>query len=528
MHLFSKQALGNLSEPDQILFERYGQGPQAPLPYAYIHHAIEAQALAQPAAMAARHQAEHISYGELNQQAERLAVYLQAAGVQPGDAVGLFLQRSIPMLVGLLAVLKVGAAYVPQHVGVAPVAQLRNIMHTAQIKVVLTLAQFVGQLPPQAGHRYVAIDEFMAQGGGPLPLAAAVPQRLLPGPDARCFILFTSGTTGEPSGVQVSHRNVCNVLLTEPGSLGMRPGRKVGQILNIAFDMAAWEILGCLAHGAELLIRGKDFQQVAEQVDVLIATPSILGRLDAGRCANVKVVAVAGEPCPRPLADKWASFCQFFNSCGPTETTIINTAQHYTTASARLNIGTPTPNNTVYVLDEQRRPLPIGAVGEMWAGGAGVSLGYLNNPALNQARYAPDPFLGGDQRMFRTRDLGCWTADGQLEHHGRVDDQVKILGFRVELDAISTLLEAQPACSQGVTLKLDDRTVISFVCPAVVDVGAARAQLSAVLPYYSVPAFILALDSLPMTSRGKVDKATLLAQAQAYQLSTAQPLVAHS
>jgi acyl-CoA synthetase (AMP-forming)/AMP-acid ligase II len=184
--------------------------------------------------------------------------------------------------------------------------------------------------------------------------------------------------------------------------------------------------------------------------------------------------------------------------------------QRHDPAAIRLTIGRPTPNNTVYVLDEHRRPCPIGETGEMWAGGDCVSAGYLRDPELNGERYAPDPFLGGGRMMFRTRDLGRWTPDGELEHLGRTDDQVKIRGFRVELDSVSAVLEAMPGCSRAATLKLDDRTLVSFVAPGRLDPEAARQAVADALPYYCVPAAVHPLPMLPMTSRGKVDKGALL------------------
>ncbi|WP_437180481.1 AMP-binding protein [Pseudomonas ekonensis] len=278
-----------------------------------------------------------MTYGELNRQANRLAAHLKAQGVAAGDHVALFVERSIPMLVGMLvgmlAVLKVGAAYVPQHVGITPAAQLSHILSVASIRAVLTLSSLSQAIPLTGEHRCIELDTFMATPGGAGD--EENPTGIDVSAEALCFVLFTSGTTGVPNGVRVTHRNVCNILLTAPGNLGLRPGVKVGQILNIAFDMAAWETLGCLAHGATLLIRGKDIAETAEQCDVLIATPSILARLVPARCTRMQVVALAGEPCPRPLADRWASFCTFYNACGPTETTIINTLQHYRGAGAR-------------------------------------------------------------------------------------------------------------------------------------------------------------------------------------------------
>ena len=492
----------NLSFADQELFARFGRGPTRPLPFALVHHAFEAQARARPWATAVEHLGETITYGELDSRATQLAAVLVRHGVAPGDRVALFAQRSIPFVVGILATLKAGAAYVPQHVGVAPEAQLRHILGVAHARVILTLASLRDQVPVPEGHTCIEIDRAHAGDASLSPVAAD--------PERGCFVLFTSGTTGTPNGVTITHRNVCNILHTEPGSLGIQPGMRVSQLLSIAFDMSAWEILGCLSHGGTLVIRGKSIEDAARCADVVIATPSILARLDPDRCRNVRVVAVAGEPCPRPLADRWASFARFYNACGPTEVTIVNTMQHYTRFAKRLTIGAPTPNNTVYILDDELRALPIGEIGEMWAGGDCVSAGYLANDVLDRERYRPDPFLGGGRRMFRTRDLGRWTPEGELEHLGRTDDQVKVRGFRVELDSVSRILESAPGCASAVTLKLDDRDLVSFVSPATVDTALARQLVAARLPYYCVPAAVIARDALPMTERGKVDKRRLL------------------
>jgi len=514
-HSFSQSALSHLTPADRVLFERFGKGPEQAAAFSLVHRAFEAHAAAQPDAVAIEHLDETITYGELDRRANALAALLREHGVVPGDRVALFVQRSIPMVVGLLATLKVGAAYVPQHVGVAPDAQLRHVIATAGTRVILTLSSVRHLVPVPAGHTCIEIDR--------VPATSAVASRLQLDGSLACFVLFTSGTTGAPNGVAITHRNVCNILHTAPGNLGMGPGLRVSQILSIAFDMAAWEILGCLGHGGTLLIRGRSIEDTVARADIVVATPSILGTLDADRCRHVRVVAVAGEPCPRPLADRWSAFAQFYNGCGPTEVTIVNTLQHYTRFSERLTIGSPTPNNTVYILDEDLRALPIGDVGEMWAGGDCVSAGYLANDALNAERYRADPFLGGRRMMFRTRDLGRWTPDGQLEHLGRTDDQVKVRGFRVELDSVSRVLETTRDCRQAATLKLDDRHLIGFVTPRSVDVDAARAHVAARLPYYCVPEFILALDELPQTSRGKIDKRALLDIAHAV---TAQPAVA--
>ncbi|MFJ9585055.1 amino acid adenylation domain-containing protein [Streptomyces acidicola] len=506
--------LRHLTPHDRALFHEYGRGPAVPLPDPLVHHAVERWAAATPGAVAAEHQGATITYGELDRYAGALAARLVREGVRPGDHVGLFVRRSIPMLVGLLGTLKAGAAYVPQDIGLTPPAQLGHVIRTAATRVVLTQREYADRVPLPPGHRLIALDEPLPEKNLSRPGPAVGRPVVDVRPDDGCYVLFTSGTTGRPNGVKVTHRNVANLLLTAPGDLGIRPGDRVAQLLNVAFDMAAWEILGCLSHGGTLAIRGKDIAATARTADVIVATPTVLSGIDPESCPRVRTVAVAGEPCPRPLADRWAARATFYNCCGPTETTIVNTMRRHDPSAPLLTIGRPTPNNTVYVLDARRRPVPIGEPGEMWAGGDCVSAGYLDNDELNAERYAPDPFLGGGHRMFRTRDLGRWTADGELEHLGRTDDQVKVRGFRVELDAVSSVLERVPGCARAVTLKRDARTLVSFVCPAEVDPAAARDAVAAALPYYCVPSDVLPLPVLPETDRGKIDKRALLRLAE--------------
>lgn len=290
----------------------------------------------------------------------------------------------------------------------------------------------------------------------------------------------------------------------------MAPGVRVAQILSIAFDMGAWEILGCLSHGATLVIRHRSIADAVKHVDVVISTPTVLGTLDAMQMTHVKTVAVAGEPCPRALAATWGKFATFYNSCGPTETTIVNTAKLFDPTASVLTIGKPTPNNTVYVLDpETLEPCKIGGVGEMWAGGHCVSAGYLNKPELTAERYLPDPFINSvGCFMYRTGDLGRWDANGELEHFGRVDDQVKVKGFRVELDGVSAVAETAAGVEKAVVLKIGTE-LIAFVTPEHVKAEGVKAAVAEKLPYYCVPSRVLRLGVLPKTGNGKVDKRAL-------------------
>ncbi|WP_167441427.1 amino acid adenylation domain-containing protein [Amycolatopsis vastitatis] len=493
-------SLPGLTPADRALFQRFGAGEPARVPFRGIHEAVLAQARFRPNALAVEHLGESLTYAELDRRSAALAAALAGFGVRPGQHVGLFLTRSIPMVVGLLAVLRVGAAYVPQDIRITPPSQLKHIVETAGIDVVLTTREHRSAIPAGLG-RVVAVDD---EHSGDHPFGG-------PPAGGTAMVIFTSGTTGRPNGVQVTQENLGNVLLTRPGSLGIRPGDRVAQLLNIAFDMAAWEILGTLAHGGCLVIRGKDIEETAREADVVIATPGVLSTVDPDACPRVRTVAVAGERCPAELARAWARRASFHNACGPTEVTIVNTIQRYDPRLGHLTIGRPVPNTTVYVLGDDLTPCPIGQVGEMWAGGACVTAGYAGNEALTAERYRPDPFLGGTHRMFRTRDLVRWTADGQLEHHGRTDDQVKVRGFRVELDAVTTALERAPGCERAATLLYDGR-LAGFVTPASAEPEIIRRAVEAVLPYYCVPAMIVPVDRLPLTERGKVDRRALLSR----------------
>ncbi|MCC8243510.1 amino acid adenylation domain-containing protein [Saccharothrix luteola] len=487
-----------LPPDDRPLFRRFGRGPSATPPFHRIHHAFESHAARSPHARAVEHEGVCLTYGELDHRANVVAAELLDAGVRPGDHVGVFLTRSVHLVVGILAVLKVGAAYVPQDVRITPKAHLDHVIRTAEIDVVLTTGEHAPHVRGLAAPKVLALDA--------LPDRRVGPPRTEPGDTA--VVIFTSGTTGVPNGVRVTHANLCNVLLTAPGDLGIRPGDRVAQLLNIAFDMAVWELFGALAHGATSVIRGRDIGETAKTATVLIATPGVLSTVDPDACPDVRTVAVAGERCPKPLADAWSARAAFHNACGPTEVTIVNTVQRYDPAKGRLTIGRPVPNSTVYVLDQDLRPCRIGEVGEMWAGGACVTAGYLGNDVLTAQRYRPDPFLGGDHLMFRTRDLGRWTPDGELEHHGRTDDQVKVRGFRVELDAVTSALETTPGCARATTV-LHDGRLVGFVSPASVDPRAATDAVAGSLPYYCVPSLVVAVDDLPLTARGKVDRAAL-------------------
>lgn len=263
-----------------------------------------------------------------------------------------------------------------------------------------------------------------------------------------------------------------------------------------------------MMNGGTLNIRSNDWPAVLSRVDTVIATPSILNKFRQADYPNITTVAVGGEPCPKALADEWAPQARFWNVCGPTEISILNTA-HLHTAGGQLTIGKPNPNTTLYILDDDEQPVKIGEPGLMWCGGKGVSGGYLNLPELSATRYKPDKFTMDGTRMFNTGDLGRWTEDGNLEHLGRKDEQVKIKGFRVELDGVSAAIEKFPTVSKACALLIGDKLFGFYAAPARVDEVALKAAVADLLPYYAVPEIWHHLPHIELTANGKVDKRIL-------------------
>ncbi|KAF5373110.1 hypothetical protein D9758_001719 [Tetrapyrgos nigripes] len=510
--------LSHLSPVDRALFYHFGLGAKRTVRFPIIHHAFQRHAEAQPDTIAVEHasRSESITYAKLEMLSNRLARRLRSQGIVPGARVCVLAARSIPFVVGILAVLKSGAQYVPLDAGTITDDTLQFVLEDAAPALVLVMEEYAHRICD--GHRVVCLEEVIRLDESLEANADRVEDLSSPSDGAYC--IYTSGTTGRPKGVHVRHEGVTNVISGSPGNVGMCPGMRVAQLLNIAFDMGAWEILGSLYNGCTLCLRGntsREWCALLKTVDIVISTPSILARHNPEDYPSIKHVIVGGEPCPQALADKWAQYTHFNNCCGPTEISICNTVQPHSPGYS-LSIGKPIPNTNVYILScdsEEPVPVAIGEVGCMWVGGIGTNTHYLNLPDKTAERWMDDPFVEGGGRMFNTGDLGRWRKDGQLDHMGRVDDQVKVKGFRIELDGVSAAMRTHALVRTSVTLLLDGE-LWGFVTPSTVDLSGLRSTVAEIQPSYAVPNHYIALDDFPMTRNGKVDKHALgdLAQEQ--------------
>ncbi|KAK8041475.1 non-ribosomal peptide synthetase [Apiospora phragmitis] len=498
VHL-GQAVVANVDLSDPLCFS-FGANERSAFPTvtsAFFHHAE-----ARPADTAARDLSgtspREITYSELASQSRRLALQLRNLGVKPGDRVPLVVKRSIEMLVGILAVLACGAQYVPLDGGVVPDSTLKVVLQQSGGGLALCLSSTAYRITGLDGVSCKVViigdndtsndltneHESYPFEDGFVDLARE---------DSGCYVIYTSGTTGTPKGVNISHKNVTNLVCLAPGNLGIQPGTSVGSVLNISFDMAAWEILGCLCNGGTLVMRGSKWEPALEQINVLICTPSILAKYSSDAYPSIKVVATAGEPSGQRIADTWATHGTYYN-CSPPR--------------GDLTIGAPTPNNSVYVLDEDLNPVPFGEPGVMWAGGRGISRGYVGLPGATLAKYKPDIFLNDGSLMYNTGDLGRWRSDGSLDILGRVDDQVKVKGFRVELDGISASINSFPNVRRATALLVLGE-IHGFLEPASIDLDALREHLTARQPYYAVPSHFHRLEALPETGNGKLDKKAL-------------------
>lgn len=452
----------------------WAAGPRLDTPRGCIHALFEEQARRTPDAVAVVGGDESLSYRQLDECANRLAHHLQSLGIAPGARVGVCVERSPSLLVSLLAILKAGAAYVPlDHE--YPADRLALMIEDAGLSLLVVEEPLWAKLPDR-GVPAVAIDrdrEIIAAHG-------VDPIRCEVTPDDVAYVIYTSGSTGRPKGVEVLHDNVANFLASMRLEPGLRVGDKLVAITSISFDIAGLELYLPLVCGATIVLatreQATDAYQLAallaqSRATVLQATPATWRMLiDSGWKNEQRLkMLVGGEALPKDLATALvATEGELWNLYGPTEVTIWATAARILPDAETISIGRPIANTVAYVLDKRLRPVPIGGVGDLYLGGRGVARGYLSSPALTAERFIPSPFGASPQdRLYYTGDRARYRLDGALEYLGRTDQQVKLHGFRIELEEIEIALRQHPSVREAaVSLREDapgDRRLVGYV-----------------------------------------------------------------
>ncbi|MFL6289704.1 MAG: amino acid adenylation domain-containing protein, partial [Thermoanaerobaculia bacterium] len=467
------------------------------LPAGLVHEWIAAQAARTPEAVAVTFGAESLTYGELDRRANGLAWRLRDQGVGPEVRVGIALERSLEMVVAVLGVLKAGGAYVPLDPSY-PAERLAFMKADAGLAVVLESLDF--EEAPEAP---------------PVDL----------GPDNAAYVIYTSGSTGRPKGVQVPHGALANFLISMAGRPGFGAEDVLLAVTSLSFDIAGLELYLPLMQGGRIVLAsreeaadGRRLQELLAGATVLQATPATWRLLiDSGWQSGEGLKALCGgEALPPSLAsDLLARVGSLWNVYGPTETTVWSTVEEI---HGPVSIGRPIGNTEAYVLDGHGNPVPVGALGELVLGGAGVARGYLGRPDLTAEKFVPNPFSVPGSRMYRTGDLARWCPEGTLECLGRIDHQVKVRGFRIELGEIEAALGRHPDVTAAVVVVRDER-LVAYVVGA--DVSGLRSWLRQSLPEYMVPTAWVALEKLPLTPNGKVDRRALPAPAMAAASATA-------
>lgn len=483
-----------------------------------------------------------LTYVELDARANQLARFLAAArGLGPGDRVGLCFEGAVNAYLGILAVLKLGAAYVPLDPGFPP-ERIAYIAADAELAAVLseaTLADTLDLLAGEAQAIYVDVlaVEISAQPTDRLAAPGAAPDQAAgeDGPDADadedglCYVVYTSGTTGRPKGVAVSHSSICNFVRVAAEAYGIQSGDRVYQGLTIAFDFSIEEIWTAWMVGATLVPKPGGVNLIGPElndflleqgVSALCCVPTLLATLEDDLPA-MRFLLVSGEACPPDLAERWhRPGRRFLNVYGPTEATVSATWT-VLQPGRPVTIGVPLPSYCTVILDpDENRALPAGAVGELGLAGIGLAQGYLGRPELTARAFLPD-FLDLPEnpsgRIYRTGDLCRVTEEGEIEHHGRIDTQIKLRGYRIEPGEIEAVLRQVPGVAQAAVstceLAAGDTELVGYYTlrrgAHAIDLGAAYEMLRAELPAYMVPPHLEQLDALPLLPSGKLDRRAL-------------------
>ncbi|RDY69530.1 non-ribosomal peptide synthetase [Lysobacter soli] len=499
----------------------------APVPFdreRRMHEVFERQCDRTPDRIAVEFNDEHVRYDELEARANRIAHLLRARGVHRGSLVGLVLDRGVDMLAGLLGVLKAGAGYVPLDPNF-PAERLSYMASDAGLAALLTTSRHADHFDLR-GRPVLALDTLQDELAS-LPTSRIGRDAGAAQPESVAYVIYTSGSTGRPKGVQVPHRAVSNFLSSMAKEPGLGAEDRLVAVTTLSFDIAVLELLLPLSVGARVVLADRVTAADGVALKALIAssgatvmqaTPASWRLLlDAEWQGNANfTILCGGEALPADLASQLLTRCgSLWNVYGPTETTVWSTCSRVTSASD-IHIGRPIDNTQVWILDPRGELCPLGVPGEIWIGGEGVTLGYLDRAELTAERFVADPFAASKGALlYRTGDRGRWRQDGVLEHQGRLDFQVKVRGYRIELGEIEALLAAHAQVARAVVVAREDRPgdvrLVAYVVGegGALDEAALVSYLKGSLPDYMIPQHILFLDAIPLLPNGKIDRKSL-------------------
>jgi amino acid adenylation domain-containing protein len=492
-------------------------------PHARVDELFEERAKAEPDRIAVTFLGRSVSYASLFEQTKLLAAQLADLGVQPGNLVGVCMDRCTEMVVALLGIFRAGAAYLPLDPEFPP-DRIEFMLQDAKPPVVITQKHLLQQFS-FAPSRVLSMDGAMPESElGSAESSPAKATRL----DDLAYVLYTSGSTGKPKGVQIRHRALTNILAVVSQDIGLEISDVVLATTTISFDISTFEIFAPLIKGAHLVIAPRSVatngdllaKSLSENhATVLQATPSgwqILVESGWAGKADLKMLTV-GEPLTRVLAERLLDRGKaFWNLYGPTEATVYTTGCEVYKGTEKVTIGRPLANQTAYILDGQQQRLPVGAIGELFVGGIGVGAGYLNRPELTGERFLSDPFAcEPEARLYRTGDLARMLPNGEIDLLGRADNQIKLRGYRIELEEVEAVLDAHRGIAKSVARAMnvgDDKRLIAYVIPRdanLVDEAGWRQHALASLPWYMVPTSFVVTESFVLTPNGKVDRKAL-------------------
>jgi amino acid adenylation domain-containing protein/non-ribosomal peptide synthase protein (TIGR01720 family) len=522
-----EQNLGTLpiltaTEKQQILID-WNQ-TQTPYPKDQcIHQLFEEQVIKNPSAIAVTYEQESLTYQQLNEKANQLAHYLQKLGAKPDQLIGICVERSPLMIIGILGILKAGGAYVPLDPNY-PSERLTYMLEDAEVSVLLTQSKLLNYLPNYSGHKFCLDQdwEIIAQNSQENPVNQITSQHL-------AYVIYTSGSTGKPKGVLIQHQSLLNLISWHQNTFEISQKDRATLLAGIAFDASVWEIWPYLTCGACLNIVSPELLTspnllkdwlISQKITIcFLPTPLVesIITLDWPSHCSLKFLLTGGDKlnCFPSVSIPFT----LVNNYGPTENTVVTTSIKLTAdliTEKAPPIGKPISNNQIYILDQYQQPVPIGIPGELHIGGLGLARGYLNRQDLNKSKFIANCFNNDpDSRLYKTGDLVRYLPDGNIEFIGRIDDQVKIRGFRIELGEIEAVINNHNQVKEAVVIVREDdfstKRLYAYIVPKNQQLTPAelRLFLQEKLPNYMIPTFLIFLDFFPINSNGKIDRKAL-------------------